>query len=90
MPLEIPRKRYASLFGPTVKDKIRLADTDLIIEIENDLLRYGDEVVFGGGKSARDGCGQASGVPSKEALDLNYQRNSYGSNFGYYQSRHRH
>ncbi|HSB50261.1 MAG TPA: urease subunit alpha, partial [Nitrosopumilaceae archaeon] len=70
MPLEIPRKRYASLFGPTVGDKVRLADTDLIIEIENDLLRYGDEVVFGGGKSARDGCGQASGIPCKEALDL--------------------
>jgi urease subunit alpha len=70
MPLEIQRKRYSSLFGPTVKDKIRLADTDLIIEIEKDLLRYGDEIVFGGGKSARDGCGQASGVPCKEALDL--------------------
>ena len=70
MPLEIPRKTYASLFGLTVKDKVRLGDTDLIIEIEKDLLRYGDEVVFGGGKSARDGCGQASGVPCKEALDL--------------------
>ena len=70
MPLDIPRKRYASLFGPTVKDKVRLADTDLIIEIEKDLLRYGDEVVFGGGKSIRDGCGQASGIPCKEALDL--------------------
>ena len=70
MPLEIPRKEYASLFGPTVGDKVRLADTDLIIEIEKDLLRYGDEVVFGGGKSARDGCGQASGVSSKDALDL--------------------
>jgi len=70
MALDIPRKRYASLFGPTVQDKVRLADTDLIIEIEKDLLRYGDEVVFGGGKSARDGCGQASGVPCKEALDL--------------------
>lgn len=70
MPLDIPRKRYASLFGPTVNDKVRLADTDLIIEIEKDLLRYGDEVVFGGGKSVRDGCGQASGIPCKEALDL--------------------
>ena len=70
MPLEIPRKKYASLFGPTVGDKVRLADTDLIIEIEKDLLRYGDEVVFGGGKSARDGCGQTSGVSSKDALDL--------------------
>ena len=70
MTLTIPRKRYAALFGPTIGDKIRLADTELIIEIEKDLLRYGDEVVFGGGKSARDGCGQASGVSSKDSLDL--------------------
>ena len=70
MPLEIPRKRYAALFGPTVGDKVRLADTDLIIEIEKDFLKYGDEVVFGGGKSARDGCGQASGVLRKDSLDL--------------------
>ena len=70
MTLTIPRKTYAALFGPTVGDKIRLADTDLIIEIEKDLLKYGDEVVFGGGKSARDGCGQASGVSSKDSLDL--------------------
>ena len=70
MTLSIPRKTYAALFGPTVGDKIRLADTDLIIEIEKDLLKYGDEVVFGGGKSARDGCGQASGVSSKDSLDL--------------------
>lgn len=58
------------LFGPTVGDRVRLADTDLIIEVEKDLLRHGDEVVFGGGKSARDGMGQASGVSSKESLDL--------------------
>ena len=70
MTLTIPRKRYAALFGPTIGDKIRLGDTELIIEIEKDLLRYGDEVVFGGGKSARDGCGQASGVSSKDSLDL--------------------
>ena len=70
MTLTIPRKRYAALFGPTIGDKIRLADTELIIEIEKDLLKYGDEVVFGGGKSARDGCGQASGVLSKDSLDL--------------------
>jgi urease subunit alpha len=68
--LKIPRKRYADLFGPTAGDRIRLADTDLIIEIEKDLLTYGDELVFGGGKSARDGMGQASGVTSKNALDL--------------------
>lgn len=68
--LTIPRKRYVDLFGPTVGDRVRLADTDLIIEVEKDLLRHGDEVVFGGGKSARDGMGQASGVSSKESLDL--------------------
>ncbi len=70
MTLTIPRKQYAALFGPTTGDRIRLADTELIIEIEKDLLKYGDEVVFGGGKSARDGCGQASGVSSKDSLDL--------------------
>ena len=70
MTLTIPRKTYAALFGPTVGDKIRLADSELIIEIEKDLLKYGDEVVFGGGKSARDGCGQASGVSSKDSIDL--------------------
>ena len=70
MVLNIPRKQYVDLFGPTVGDRIRLADTDLVIEIEKDLLTYGDELVFGGGKSVRDGMGQASGVASKLALDL--------------------
>ncbi len=70
MTLKIPRKTYVDLFGPTVGDKIRLADTDLIIEIEKNLLVYGDEVVFGGGKSARDGLGQASGVKRENSLDL--------------------
>jgi len=70
MTLKIPRKTYVDLFGPTVGDKVRLADTDLIIEIEKNLLVYGDEVVFGGGKSARDGQGQASGVKRENSLDL--------------------
>ncbi len=70
MTLEISRKRYVDLFGPTVGDKIRLADTDLFIEVEKDLLRYGDEVVFGGGKSARDGLAQTSGVKREQSLDL--------------------
>ena len=70
MTLIIPRKRYADLFGPTTGDRIRLADTDLIIEIERDLVRYGDEAVFGGGKSARDGLSQASGVTRDNSLDL--------------------
>ncbi len=70
MTLKIPRKTYVDLFGPTIGDKVRLADTDLIIEIEKNLLVYGDEVVFGGGKSARDGQGQASGVKRENSLDL--------------------
>jgi len=70
MTLKIPRKTYVDLFGPTVGDKVRLADTDLIIEVEKNLLVYGDEVVFGGGKSARDGMGQASGIKRENSLDL--------------------
>jgi len=70
MTLEISRKKYVDLFGPTTGDKIRLGDTELIIEIEKDLLKYGDEVVFGGGKSARDGLAQASGVIREDSLDL--------------------
>ena len=70
MTLAIPRRRYADLFGPTVGDRVRLADTDLIIEIERDLIRYGDEAVFGGGKSARDGMAQASGITGGDSLDL--------------------
>ena len=70
MTLIIPRRRYVELFGPTVGDKVRLGDTDLIIEIEKDLIKYGDEVVFGGGKNVRDGMGQASGVTRENSLDL--------------------
>lgn len=70
MTSSIPRRRYASLYGPTVGDRIRLADTNLIMEIERDFVRYGDEAVFGGGKSIRDGMGQASGVSDTDALDL--------------------
>jgi len=70
MTLNISRKNYADLFGPTTGDRIRLADTDLIIEIEKDLIKYGDESVFGGGKSIRDGMGQASGISRDESLDL--------------------
>lgn len=70
MTLEIPRKKYVDLFGPTIGDKVRLGDTDLIIEIEKDLLRYGDEAVFGGGKSIRDGMAQASGTSRNDSVDL--------------------
>ncbi|USG65036.1 urease subunit alpha [Brevibacillus ruminantium] len=58
MSFRVTRKQYADLFGPTTGDAIRLADTDLFIEIEKDYTKYGDECKFGGGKSIRDGMGQ--------------------------------
>ena len=67
----ISRQEYNNLFGPTVGDKIRLGDTDLYVEIEKDLREYGDEVVYGGGKTIRDGMGLANTMTSEEgALDL--------------------
>jgi urease subunit alpha len=51
-------RAYAEMFGPTVGDRVRLADTDLIIEVEKDFTLYGEEVKFGGGKVIRDGMGQ--------------------------------
>jgi urease subunit alpha len=71
--LKIPRRIYADLFGPTKGDRIRLADTELIIEVEKDFTHYGDEITFGGGKVIRDGMGQSSGAKSEGphgALDL--------------------
>src|SRR5437667_3032629 len=59
MPMKMPRAAYADMFGPTVGDKVRLADTDLIVEVEKDLTTYGEEVKFGGGKVIRDGMGQS-------------------------------
>ena len=73
MSLQIPRRTYADLYGPTTGDRIRLADTELIIEIEKDFTRYGDEITFGGGKVIRDGMGQSStAIRESEngALDL--------------------
>ncbi|MEH7502580.1 urease subunit alpha [Neobacillus drentensis] len=58
MSFKMTRKQYAQMYGPTVGDSIRLADTDLFIQIEKDYTTYGDEVVFGGGKVIRDGMGQ--------------------------------
>jgi urease subunit alpha len=71
--LKIPRRTYADLYGPTKGDRIRLADTDLIVEIEKDYTHYGDEITFGGGKVIRDGMGQSSGAKREGAhgaLDL--------------------
>jgi urease subunit alpha len=68
---KISRKQYVDLFGPTVGDRIRLGDTDLVIEIEKDLRVYGDEAVYGGGKTLRDGMGSDSQLTSAGgALDL--------------------
>ena len=58
MSFKMTRKQYAEMYGPTTGDSIRLADTDLFIEIEKDYTTYGEEVVFGGGKVIRDGMGQ--------------------------------
>jgi len=67
----IDRRQYADMFGPTKGDLVRLADTDLFIEIEEDFAIYGDEVKFGGGKVIRDGMGQSPAATRKEgALDL--------------------
>ncbi len=73
MSLQIPRRTYADLYGPTAGDRIRLADTELVIEVEKDFTHYGDEITFGGGKVIRDGMGQSSGALREEtngALDL--------------------
>ena len=64
------RRQYASIYGPTTGDRVRLADTDLIAEVERDFTTYGDECKFGGGKVLRDGMGQATGVGDAGALDL--------------------
>ena len=69
MPVSIPRAAYADMYGPTTGDKIRLADTELFIEVERDFTTYGDEVKFGGGKVIRDGMGQSQLTRSEGAAD---------------------
>lgn len=61
MPTRISRAAYADMYGPTTGDRVRLADTELFIEVEKDLTSYGEEVKFGGGKVIRDGMGQSQG-----------------------------
>src|SRR3982751_642305 len=73
MSFNIPRRTYADLYGPTTGDRVRLADTELLVEVERDFTTYGDEVTFGGGKVIRDGMGQSSGAARESehgALDL--------------------
>ncbi|MGN6357076.1 MAG: urease subunit alpha [Novosphingobium sp.] len=69
MPYRMSRAAYADMFGPTVGDRLRLADTDLIIEIENDFTTLGEEVKFGGGKVIRDGMGQSQLTNAAGAAD---------------------
>src|SRR3981189_388287 len=69
MPHKMRRAAYAQMFGPTVGDKVRLADTDLLIEVEKDFTTYGEEVKVGGGKVIRDGMGQSQRSRSEGAHD---------------------
>src|ERR1700709_1831505 len=69
MPARISRATYADMFGPTVGDRVRLADTELFIEVERDLTTYGEEVKFGGGKTIRDGMGQSQATRAGGAVD---------------------
>ena len=69
MPHRMSRSAYAQMFGPTVGDRVRLADTDLFVEVERDLTTYGEEVKFGGGKVIRDGMGQSQRTRQAGAVD---------------------
>ncbi|WP_184519950.1 urease subunit alpha [Muricoccus pecuniae] len=69
MPARISRSAYAGMYGPTTGDRVRLADTDIIIEVERDLTTYGEEVKFGGGKVIRDGMGQSQVGRDGGAMD---------------------
>jgi urease subunit alpha len=69
MATRIPRQTYAAMYGPTTGDRVRLADTDLVIEVEKDLTTYGEEVKFGGGKVIRDGMGQSQATRAQGAVD---------------------
>jgi urease subunit alpha len=68
MSLDIPRRTYVDHYGPTVGDRVRLGDTELIIEVERDYTVYGDEVKFGGGKVIRDGMGQSPEATSAQGV----------------------
>ncbi|KAI0244709.1 Urease [Massospora cicadina] len=69
-PRQLDRAAYCSMYGPTVGDRVRLGDTNLVIEVEADMTVYGDECKFGGGKVLREGMGQATGFNGADVLDL--------------------
>ncbi len=64
--IKISRKQYASMYGPTTGDKVRLGDTNLFAEIEKDYTLYGEEIKFGGGKTIRDGMAQSASTYTNE------------------------
>src|SRR4051794_41599617 len=70
MPFDLSRERYASLYGPTVGDRVRLGDTDLWLEIERDYVSYGDELLTGFGKTVRDSMQATSRAGRDSTLDL--------------------
>src|SRR5213083_72256 len=74
MALKLTRRQYAEMFGPTVGDRVRLADTELFVQVERDLIAegggYGNEIKFGGGKVIPDGMGQSPTALDAESLDL--------------------
>ena len=86
---KIARQAYAEMFGPTTGDRVRLADTELWIEVEKDFTIYGEEVKFGGGKVIRDGMGQSQRVSAKVRRHRHHQRADRRS-LGHRQGRHRH
>src|SRR5690606_40135893 len=67
--MKMSRAAYADMFGPTTGDQVRLADTELFIEVEKDFTTYGEEVKFGGGKVIRDGMGQSQVTRAQGAMD---------------------
>ena len=69
MAIKVKRAAYADMFGPTIGDRVRLADSELVIEVEKDFTTYGEEVKFGGGKVIRDGMGQSQATSKQGAMD---------------------
>jgi hypothetical protein len=90
MATTIPRAAYAATFGPTTGDRLRLADTERIIEIESDRTIYGEEVKFGAGKVIRDGMGQRAGDPSRRCRRRRHHQCRDPRSLGHRQGRYRH
>jgi urease subunit alpha len=94
MSLKLSRRQYAEMFGPTVGDRVRLADTELFVQVERDLIAegggYGNEIKFGGGKVIRDGMGQSSTALDAERLDLVITNALILDLVGHHQGGHRH